>query len=62
MSLALAILGFLTAGIYFYLKIDVKFKKSPAEKVKEIIAETEAALEKANKTSDTKDLEDLINK
>lgn len=38
------------------------FSKTPADKVKQVLNETEAAIEKAKAKGDTSDLEDLFNR
>lgn len=61
MTLAIAIIGLVSAGIGLYYYLDKKFAKTPAEKAIDVIAKTEAALQKA-KEGDTSDLEKLINR
>lgn len=56
------IAGILSSGyslFSFFVKI---FKKDPVDKFKEIIAESDKSIEKAKKSGDTSDIENLINK
>lgn len=62
MTLVLAILGAIPALYGILTFVEKYLKKSPQEKVIDIIADTDAAMKKAKETGDTSDIENLINK
>lgn len=61
MTLVLAILGSIPALYGILTFVEKIFKKTPQEKVIDIIADTDAAMKKAKETGDTSDVENLIN-
>lgn len=45
--------------VVFFIKL---LQKTPVEKVKDVIAEVNAAFDKADKTNETSDIEDIFNR